>query len=80
MTFDATTTQVATISTDSSLQDQEVEEMDEVSRYSYLYKSLTSGHLDPWVIRVSMKSTSDHNGGYSGRVTVSSSTRFFLRY
>ncbi|KAH9172877.1 hypothetical protein EDB89DRAFT_842082 [Lactarius sanguifluus] len=32
MTFDATTTQVTTVSTDPSLQDQEVEEVDEIHR------------------------------------------------
>jgi len=47
MTFDATATQDATISTDPSIPDQEMEEVDEVSRCSCFCRSLTSGHLDP---------------------------------
>jgi len=47
MTFDAAATQVATISTDFSTPDQEVEEVDEVSRCSCLCGSLTSDHWSP---------------------------------
>ena len=47
MTYGSPTTQVATVSTYHSLQDQEVDEADEVPYCSFFCKSLTTGRLDP---------------------------------